>query len=78
MDLHVLRSPESENHTFSVWCECLCVCVSDNSITQKQITAEISNLIFYIWIMYRCNSKHFIGQKSVHRGTGIQIEIQQN
>ena len=32
MDLNVLRSPEPENHIFSVWsvcmCVCLCVCVS--------------------------------------------------
>ena len=29
MELHVLRSPESENHIFSVWCvyACVCVCV---------------------------------------------------
>ena len=27
MDLHVLRSPESENHIFSVWSVSLCVCV---------------------------------------------------
>ena len=33
MDLHVLRSPESENHIFSKWsvrmcvCVCLCVCL---------------------------------------------------
>ena len=25
MDLHVLRSPESENHIFSKWSVCLCV-----------------------------------------------------
>ena len=27
MDLHVLRSPESENHIFSVWSVCMCVCI---------------------------------------------------
>ena len=27
MDLHVLRSPESENHIFSVWSVYMCVCV---------------------------------------------------
>ena len=27
MDLHVLRSPESENHIFSKWSVCMCVCV---------------------------------------------------
>ena len=27
MDLHVLRSPESENHIFSGWSVSVCVCV---------------------------------------------------
>ena len=27
MDLHVLRSPESEKHIFSVWSVCMCVCL---------------------------------------------------
>ena len=35
MDLHVMRSPESENHIFSVWSVCMCVCVSVISITQN-------------------------------------------
>ena len=50
MDLHAMRTPESENHIYSVWsvCMCVCVCVSLISITQKQITAETPNLIFYI------------------------------
>ena len=59
MDLHVMRSPESENHTFrvgSVWH----VCVTVISITQKQITVETSNLIFYICITYRCYLRIFI------------------
>ena len=52
MDLHVLRFPESENHIFSVWFVCMCVrvsvcvCVPVIRITQKQITAESSNLVF--------------------------------
>ena len=75
LDLHVLRSPESENHIFSVWPVCivslcvsmcvpvslslsLCVCVSVISITQKQITAETSNLVLYICIMYRGTQKN--------------------
>ena len=35
MDLHVLNSPESENHIFSVWslCVCLCDCYQHNSKT---------------------------------------------
>ena len=36
IDLHVLKSSESESHIFSVWS----ACVSVISITQKQITAE--------------------------------------
>ena len=41
MDLHVLRSPESENHIFSKWsvymclCVCLCVCYQHNSKTSN-------------------------------------------
>ena len=27
MDLHVLKSPESENHIFSTWSVCMRVCV---------------------------------------------------
>ena len=70
MDLHVLRSPESENHIFSKWsvcmfvyvCVCICVwvCVTFISITQKQNIAETSKLVFYICIMYRCYLKLFI------------------
>ena len=71
MDLHVLRSPDSENHIFSKWslcmcvCVCLCVCVSVINLTQKQIIAESSNLAFYIWVIGRCYLKLFIkiGQK---------------
>ena len=42
MNLQVLRSPKSENHIFSKWSVCMYVSVI--SITQKQITAEASNL----------------------------------
>ena len=52
MNLHVLWSPESENHIFSIWFVCLCLCVSVISITQIQIKAETSNLVFYICIRY--------------------------
>ena len=77
MDLHVWRSSESENRIFSVWfvcvCAsiCLCFCVTVISITQKQITAETWNLVFYICIKYRCFLKLFIkiGQNSVYRNT---------
>ena len=49
IDLHVLRSSESENHIFSVWSLCMCVytcvCVSVIGIIKKQITAEASNSV---------------------------------
>ena len=66
MDLHVLKPSESENNIFSVWS----VCVSVISITQKQITAETSNLVFYICIMRRCYLKLFmkIAQKLCVQG----------
>ena len=71
MDLHVLRPPEYENHIFSEWSVCVCVCVclyacvSVISITQKVITAETSNWVFNISIIYRCYLNLFIkiGQK---------------
>ena len=58
MDLHVLRFSEFENHIFSSWP--VCVISSVISITQKEITAETSNLVFNICITYRCNLKLFI------------------
>ena len=45
INLHVLRSPESENHIFSGQSLSLSLCVCAISITQKQITAECSNLV---------------------------------
>ena len=69
MDLQVLRSTESEitfltadlslSLSLSLYV-CVSVCVSVISITQKQITAETSNLVFYICIIYRCCLKLFI------------------
>ena len=46
------------------------VSVSVISITQNQITAETSNLVFYICIMYKCYLKLFIktDKNSVYRG----------
>ena len=66
MVLHVLRSPESENHIFSVWSVCVCAI----TITQKQITAESSNLEFYICNTGKCYLKLFIkiGQKLCVQG----------
>ena len=67
MSLHVLRSPEYENHIFSGWCVCICVCYQHNS---KASYAETSILAFYICITCRCNSKFFmnIGQKFCIQG----------
>ena len=70
MDLYVLRSLESENHIFSVWSVCVCLCVSVISITHKQITAESSDLAFYFCVIGRCYFKLFIkiGQKLCVQG----------
>ena len=48
-------------------CMCLCVCVSFISITQKQITAVTSNLVFYICVM-TLNFLYRSDKNSVHRG----------
>ena len=50
---------------------CLCVCYQHNS---KQITAEISNLVFYICIIYRCFLKLSIKirQKLCEQGYTLQ------
>ena len=90
MDLHVLRSPESENHIFDARSVCMCVCgsvclsvcvyvcvcVSVISIAQKQITAETSNLVFYIYIISRCYLKHFlmVGEKPCVQGYTKEFE----
>ena len=50
MDLHVFKSPESENHIFSGWCVRKCICVSSISIIEKQIRAETYYLVFYIYV----------------------------
>ena len=65
MDLHVMKTPESKNQIFSIWSVCMCVSVSVISITQKLVTAETSNLVFYILIINKLYLKHFIkiGQK---------------
>ena len=54
MDFHVLRFSEFENQTLGVGS------VSVSSISPKQIILEISNLVFYICIIYRCYLKLFI------------------
>ena len=60
MDLHILRSPEYENHILAVL-----VCVYLLSESQKQIRVETLNLVFYICIMFRYYLNLFIkiGQK---------------
>ena len=47
---------ESENHIFSGWSLFVCVI----SISQKLITVETSNWIFYIYIIRRCYLKLFM------------------
>ena len=81
MNLYVLRAPESENHIFSVWPMCVrvpvCVSVCVISIAQNQITAESSNLVFYICIIYRYYLKlsKKIGQKLCLQGHTKEILI---
>ena len=67
-DLHVLRAPVFENHIFSGWYACVFVPV--NSITQKQVIAETSNMAFYICAIGRCYLRLFIkiGQKVCVQG----------
>ena len=67
MDLYVIRAPESENHilTFGLCVRvsvCISACVSVFSYQHysKKFTSEISNLVFFISIMYRCYLKLFI------------------
>ena len=48
MNLQVVRSPVFENHIFTVSSVFMCVYVSVISMTEKQITAKTSNLMFYI------------------------------
>ena len=46
MDLHVLRSPESENHIFSGWSMCTCVCYQHNSkIIQQKLQIWYSTFV---------------------------------
>ena len=54
MDLHVFRSPETEITVLAVDLSlpvCVRICLSAISITQKKVTAETSNLVFYICII---------------------------
>ena len=64
--IYTLWGPLNPKNTFLV----LGLCVSVISINQKQITAETSNLVFYICIIYRCYLKLFmkIGQKLCVQG----------
>ena len=51
MDLHVLRSPESENHIFSVWsvclCDSMCLCYQHNSKTNFSRNIKFGILHLY-------------------------------
>ena len=68
MDLHRLRSPWTRKITFFAFF--LYICVSVINITEKRITAESSNLVFNICIIYRCYLILFIkiGQKLCVQG----------
>ena len=53
MDLHVLRSPESENHIFSVWSVCMCVSVCTCACYQQNSKTNYSrNIKFGILHLY--------------------------
>ena len=75
MDLHVMKTPESKNQIFSIWSVCMCVSVSVISITQKLVTAETSNLVFYICITYRCYLKLFYEDRTKSLCTGAHKRI---
>ena len=64
-----LLSPKTTFLAFSM-CVSVSLCLSVISITQKQIKAETSNLVFNISIIYRCYLKLFIkiGQKLCVQG----------
>ena len=51
-----MRSPESQNHIFNGWSEC----VSVVSIIQKLIAAETLNSVFHMRIIYKFYLKLFI------------------
>ena len=60
MDLHGLRSSESENHILNGWSVCLYVWLSPVSVIIKETTEEILNLAFYICIICRWYLKLFM------------------
>ena len=64
--IYTFWGPLNPKITFLVFGLCLCLI----GIIQKHISAEISNLVFYICIMYRCYLKFFIkiGQKLCVQG----------
>ena len=49
IDLHVMSSAEFENHIFSVWYLCICVCYQHNSNTY--CSRNIKFAIFYLYMM---------------------------
>ena len=53
IDLHVLRTPNPKVTVLAVTSTVI-------SITQNQMTAETSNLVFYICIIRRCYLKPFM------------------
>ena len=54
-----LRSPESESHIFRGWPECVCACLSINSMNPEQILAQTLNLVLYIFLLCRCYLKAY-------------------
>ena len=77
MDLHVFRFPESENHTFSCWIVCMCVCPCYR-ITPKQITTKAANLYQYLLDTFyedRRNSLCTRSNKRIRKHYGLWTEL---
>ena len=41
IDLHVMRSPESENNIFSIWSVCVCACVRYQHYSKKNYSRNM-------------------------------------
>ena len=72
MDLHAMRPPDLKIKFLAFR---LCECVSVISITQKQITDEISSLVFYVYIIYKCYWELFIKDLGEKLCTGAKKEF---
>ena len=65
MDLHVLRSPESENHNFSKCsvCMCACVCVCSHKVGTEDLYAISHTLsvdLFTPWTVLAFRNGKFL------------------